>query len=115
MTNRMLYEEFHNFYAKANPEMLKKKAHDDVNIKWNSMKEGKVLDMNKYKETITHLKAKLAKRKSTMFDFVINPPKKAIKHDTPQASSSVITGIDSQNDSPVTLEEDPLKQVILSK
>ena len=41
-TNLVLYREYHELYGRAHPNLSKGKAHDEVNLKWNSMKkEGK--------------------------------------------------------------------------
>ena len=83
MSVKQLYEEFHKLYLESNPNLSKKKAHEEVNIKWNSMKtDGKKLDLEKYKIAMTELKGKKLKRKITMFDYATKS-----KHPNLQLSS----------------------------
>ena len=70
-TNLELYREYHELYGRANPNLSKKKAHDEVNAKWNSMKKEGKFDLQAYNTEISALKSKLTKRKLTMFDFLI--------------------------------------------
>ena len=71
-TNLQLYREFHELYGRAHPNLSKGQAHDDANLKWNSMKKEGKFDLDVYNIEISALKSKLAKRKLTMFDFANN-------------------------------------------
>ena len=66
------YREFHDLYARAHHQLSKSQAHDEANLKWNSMKKNGVLDQEAYKLEISALNSKLMKRKLTMFDFSNN-------------------------------------------
>ena len=71
-TARELYQDFHELYGRAHPDLAKGKAHDEVNLKWNGMKKDGKLDQDAYNLAMSALRGKLTKRKLTMFDFSNN-------------------------------------------
>lgn len=95
-----LYRDFHDLYARANSNLSKGQAHDEANLKWNSMKKGGVLDQEAYNVEVNTLKSKLRKRKLTMFDFVNNKKQPCVvstpqPHAPPDSSASTSISGDS--------------------
>ena len=95
-TIKTLYSEFHDLYARAHSNLSKGQAHDDANLKWNSMKKGGVLDQEAYKVEVNTLNSKLRKRKLSMFDFANNKKQPSVvstpkPHEPPDSSASTST------------------------
>ena len=99
-SNLELYREYHELYGRAHPNLSKGKAHDEVNLKWNSLKKDGKCDLEAYNKEILALKSKLAKRKLTMFDFANN--KVARTSSLPPSTSSAAAIPDSQAEASVS-------------
>ena len=61
---------FHDLYTKAHPNLKKETCHDEVNMKWNDMKQSNKLDEAMYQSEMQRLKNKLTVRKLTMFHYL---------------------------------------------
>ena len=91
-----LYREYHELYGRAHPNLSKGRVHDQVNLSWNDMKREGKLNLDAYNSAITALRAKLMKRKLTMFDFSNNkvartqssPPTPSVDLSSPSSSRS---------------------------
>ena len=99
-TNLVLYREYHELYGRAHPNLSKGKAHDEVNLKWNSMKKEGKFDLQAYNTEVSALKSKLAKRKLTMFDFANN--KVARTSSLPPTPSAAAAASSSPADSSIS-------------
>ena len=71
---RNLYLEYHLLYKRAHPNLSKGQCQEEANLNWKSFQKAKgKLDIELYKKAVSKLKAKLAAKKSSMFDYVLKP------------------------------------------
>ena len=52
MALRKKYDDYHDLYMRTHPNLSKQKCHEEVNLNWNSLKEGKHLDEDKYETEV---------------------------------------------------------------